>query len=53
MEKKFRDGQQLFTFCFADGQVVVAQDEKDSSYMIRKLNKEYEEDGLEINLDKM
>ena len=42
----------LFTLCFADDQVVIAQDEEDLSYMMRKLKEEYEDAGLEINLDK-
>lgn len=44
--------EHLYTLCFADDQVVMAQDEEDLSYMLRKLNEEYEKVGLEINLKK-
>ena len=36
--------------CFADDQVVIAQDEEDLSYIVRKLNEEYTKMGLEINI---
>ena len=42
----------LYTLCFADDQVVIAQDEEDLSYMVRKLNEEYTKMGLEINIKK-
>ena len=42
----------LYTLCFADDQVVIAQDEDDMSYMVRKLQEEYIKAGLEINLKK-
>ncbi|RZF33050.1 hypothetical protein LSTR_LSTR007966 [Laodelphax striatellus] len=45
-------GEHLFTLCFADDQVVIAQDEEDLGYMMRRLKEEYERAGLEINLDK-
>ncbi|XP_039291037.1 uncharacterized protein LOC120352822 [Nilaparvata lugens] len=44
--------EHLFTLCFADDQVVIAQDEEDLSYMMRRLNEEYKDARLEINLDK-
>lgn len=39
----------LYTLRFADDHVIVAQDEEDLSFMLRKL-KEYERNELEINL---
>lgn len=42
----------LYTLCFADGQIVIAQDEEDLSYMVRKLRDEYTKAELEINLKK-
>ncbi|KAG8333849.1 hypothetical protein J6590_102119 [Homalodisca vitripennis] len=43
---------QIFTLLFADDQVVVAEDEEDLEYMLRKLTEEYEGWGLEVNMDK-
>lgn len=42
----------LFTLCFADDQVVLAQDYEDLAYMTRKLVEEYEIWGLEVNISK-
>lgn len=42
----------LFTLCFAEDQVVIAKDEEEVSYILRKLKVEYEQSGLEINFDK-
>ena len=42
----------LYTLCFTDDQVVIAQDEEDLSYMIRKLNEGYTKMGLEMNIKK-
>lgn len=42
----------LYTLSFADDQVVIAQDEEDLSYMVRKLEEEYKKNGLEMNLNK-
>jgi len=39
----------IYTLLFADDQVVLAMDEQDSNYMIRKLHKQYKIWGLEIN----
>ena len=42
----------LYTLLFADDQVVVAMDEQDSNYMVRKLHEQYKNWGLEINYEK-
>jgi len=42
----------LYTLLFADDQVVLAMDEQDSNYMIRKLHEQYKRWGLEINYAK-
>ncbi len=42
----------LTSLFFADDQVIIANDEEDMDYMIRKLTAEYEEWGLTINLNK-
>lgn len=42
----------LYTLSFADDQVVIAQDEDDLSFMVRKLKEEYTKAGLEINFNK-
>ena len=42
----------LFTLCFADDQVVVAQDAEDAEYMARKLVVEYRKWGLEVSIRK-
>ena len=42
----------LFTLCFADDQVVVAQDQDDAEYMIRKLVEEYRKWGLKVSISK-
>lgn len=39
-----------FTPSFVDNRISSAEDEGDISYMFRKLQKEYKEWGLEINL---
>ncbi|CAG9837684.1 unnamed protein product [Diabrotica balteata] len=41
----------LYTLSFADDQVVTAHDEENLCYMLRKLEKEYTKNGLEINLE--
>lgn len=48
---QLEDGH-LYTLLFADDQVVLAEDEDDASYMVRKLIEEYDDWGLEINLQK-
>lgn len=42
----------LFTLHFADGQVIIAEDEDDICYMVRKLNDAYHEWGLTMNMEK-
>ena len=42
----------LYTLCFADDQVIIAQDYDDINYMTRKLIEEYQKWGLEINTNK-
>lgn len=42
----------LFTLYFADNQVVIAEDEMDLSYIVRKLKEQYKEAGLNINMKK-
>lgn len=42
----------LFTLHFADDQVIMAEDEDDVYYMIRKLDEEYRKWGLTINVSK-
>lgn len=42
----------LYTLCFADDQVIIAQDSEDLSYMMRKLLEEFTEWGLEVNMEK-
>ena len=42
----------MFTIHFADDQAVIAEDEIDISYMLRKLAEEYAKWGLEINTSK-
>ena len=44
--------ESIFTLLFADDQVVIAEDEEDLEYMLRKLIEEYEEWGLEVNSEK-
>ena len=46
------DLETLFTLCFADDQVVVAQDQDDAEYMMRKLVEEYRKWGLEVSISK-
>lgn len=43
------NGNWLYTLLFADDQVVVANDEDDLAYMMRKLIEEYSKWGLNIN----
>lgn len=43
------DNLSLYTLHFADDQIVMAQDKEDLEYMTRKLIKEYEKWGLELN----
>jgi len=42
----------LYTLCFADDQIVIAQEYDDMEYMTRKLIEEYNKWGLEVNVDK-
>ena len=42
----------VYSFSFADGHLLLAQDHDDMEYMARKLNEEYEKWGLAINLEK-
>ncbi|XP_030768215.1 uncharacterized protein LOC115891796 [Sitophilus oryzae] len=42
----------LTTLLFADDQVIVANDEEDIDYMLRKLKEEYAEWGLKMNMTK-
>jgi hypothetical protein len=46
------NGEYLYSLLFADDQVVIALDEDDSNYMMRKLTETYEKWGLKINFDK-
>ena len=46
------DGTTLYTLCFADDQVVLAQDREDLEYMARNLIEEYSKWGLEVNIKK-
>ena len=46
------DFETPFTLCFADDQVVVAQDQDDAEYMMRKLVEEYRKWGLEVSISK-
>ncbi|XP_072392123.1 uncharacterized protein [Diabrotica undecimpunctata] len=42
----------LYTLQFADDQVIIANDKGDLEYMARKLKEEYDQWGLEINVEK-
>jgi hypothetical protein len=42
----------VYSLNFADDQVLLAQDNDDMEYMVRKLKEEYEEWELTINLGK-
>ena len=42
----------LFTLYFADDQAVIAEDQDDLSYMVKKLDKYYQQAGLTINMEK-
>ncbi|XP_030746803.1 uncharacterized protein LOC115875475 [Sitophilus oryzae] len=42
----------LYTLCFGDDQIILAQDYEDLEYMTRKLIEEYHKWGLEVNLNK-
>lgn len=42
----------LYTFLFADDQVMVAGDEQNSNYMVRKLKEEYEKWDREMSFIK-
>jgi len=42
----------VYSFSFADGQVLLVRDHGDMEYMARKLKEEYEKWGLAINLQK-
>ena len=42
----------LYTLLFADDQVLIAEDEDDASYMVRKLKEKNVKWGLEINFQK-
>lgn len=45
-------GESLFTLYFADDQIVIAEDEDELAYMVRKLKEEYELAGLTLNMSK-
>lgn len=45
-------GNHVYTLSFADDQVVIAQDEEDLSFKVRKRKGEYTKVGLEINFGK-
>ena len=47
-----REDGTLYTLCFADDQVVIAQDEEDANYMTRKLVEVYRKWGMEVNVVK-
>lgn len=40
----------LYTLCFADGRVVVAQSGEGLTHTVKKVNEEYTMVGLEINI---
>ena len=42
----------IYTLLFADDQVLITGDQDDSSYMLRKLQEEYNKWGLTINMQK-
>lgn len=42
----------LYTILFVDDRVVIAEDEDDLCYMIRKFKEEYDSFGLDINTQK-
>ena len=44
--------QSLYSLLFADDQVVIANDEYDMNFMVRKLTDDYEKWGLKINTNK-
>ena len=44
--------ESIFTLSFADDQVILAEDEVDTDYMLRKLYEEYEKWALTINSSK-
>lgn len=46
------DDSTLSTLCFADDQIVLAQDYEDLQYMWKKLIEDYKHWGLEVNLTK-
>jgi hypothetical protein len=46
------EGKTLYTLCFADVQILIAQDHDDVEYMTRKIIEEYRIWGLEVNIDK-
>ncbi|XP_044749542.1 uncharacterized protein LOC123310188 [Coccinella septempunctata] len=46
------DETTLYTLCFADDQILIAQDQDDLNYMTRKLVEEYKKWGLEVNVKK-
>lgn len=46
------DDETLHTLLFADDQIIIAEDEDDINYTMRKLTETYEKWGLKINFDK-
>ncbi|XP_050497794.1 uncharacterized protein LOC126878967 [Diabrotica virgifera virgifera] len=46
------DDDRLYTIHFADDQAILAEDESDIDYMLRKLKEEYTKWGLTINIQK-
>lgn len=45
-----REDGTLYTLCFAEDQVVIAQDEEDANYMTRKPVKAYRKWVMEVNV---
>uniref|UniRef100_T1H9Y0 Uncharacterized protein n=1 Tax=Rhodnius prolixus TaxID=13249 RepID=T1H9Y0_RHOPR len=46
------EGMYLHSLLFADDQVLIANDEEDINYLVRKQAEEYRKWGLEINTEK-
>lgn len=46
------DGRALYTLLFADNHILIARDEYDTDYMMRKLCESYGKAGLSVNLSK-
>ena len=48
-----RECPQITTLCFADDQVLIAQDHDDINYVTRKFTEEYHKWGLDIDINKI